>query len=87
MWKLARTVSCLSILAMCGVALAATYSWQEPHAKASPTGEAAIRGSERVAKWARGAGREDSPDADPVWRAELDFAPRGLWPALDGAER
>jgi hypothetical protein len=43
------------------------------------TGEAVIAGSERIANWTRGAGRADMPDADRVWRAELDFAPRSVW--------
>jgi hypothetical protein len=42
-------------------------------------GAAVICGSEQVAKWTKGADRAEIPDADTVWWADLDFAPRCVW--------
>jgi hypothetical protein len=43
------------------------------------TGEAVLSGSERVTTWTRGADHPDIPEADKVWWADLDFAPRSVW--------
>jgi hypothetical protein len=42
-------------------------------------GEAVIAGSERVASWTKGADNAKIPEADKVWWADLDFAPRCVW--------
>ena len=47
------------------------------------TGEAVISGSERVAKWTKGADHKDIPQPQEVWYADLDFAPRCVW-TVDG---
>jgi hypothetical protein len=43
------------------------------------SGEAVLAGSERVAKWTKGADNAKIPEGDKVWWADLDFAPRCVW--------
>ena len=51
------------------------------------TGDAELVGSERIEKWERG-GTAEMPDADRVWHADLDFAPRAVWLVSEkGVER
>jgi len=42
-------------------------------------GQAVLCGSERVTIWKKGASREDIPEPEKVWWADLDFAPRSVW--------
>ncbi|MFW6153905.1 MAG: LamG-like jellyroll fold domain-containing protein [Planctomycetota bacterium] len=42
-------------------------------------GEAVLCGSQQVATWTRGADHPDIPDAEQVWYADLEFAPRCVW--------
>jgi len=42
-------------------------------------GDAVICGSQKVARWTRGAAHPDIPQPETVWYADLDFAPRALW--------
>ena len=43
------------------------------------SGEAVLCGSERVTNWKKGAAHPDIPEAQKVWWADLDFAPRSVW--------
>ena len=43
------------------------------------TGEVVISGADAVTGWKKGANRADIPDADKVWVAQLDYAPRCVW--------
>ncbi|MCK4374446.1 MAG: right-handed parallel beta-helix repeat-containing protein, partial [Candidatus Brocadiae bacterium] len=42
-------------------------------------GEAVISGSEVVTGWRKGSQHVDIPEADRVWVADLDYAPRRIW--------
>ena len=42
-------------------------------------GEAVLCGSELVTGWKKGADRQDIPEPEKVWWADLDFAPRSVW--------
>ncbi|MFW5846362.1 MAG: hypothetical protein ACOCXJ_09065, partial [Planctomycetota bacterium] len=47
------------------------------------SGQAVIAGSEAVTGWQQGAQHPDLPDADRVWYADLDYAPRSVWMVAD----
>lgn len=48
-------------------------------------GEAVLCGSDRVIGWTKGPVREDIPEREKVWWADLTFAPRSIWSvARDG---
>ena len=49
-------------------------------------GAAVLCGSQQVRRWRKGADHADIPQADEVWFADLDFAPRCVWLVTDSGD-
>ena len=49
-------------------------------------GDAVLCGSQQVRRWQRGADHQDIPQAEKVWFADLDFAPRCVWLVGEGGD-